>query len=92
MDWKEVLRCDDEFYMEQNSNGDSVMIDFTGLPVSEKFSRTILLKSKGYYLVENKRKGKPAIDRLKRFRQEGELSRFSKNLFDTYVFQIARTE
>ncbi|MBI3134053.1 MAG: hypothetical protein HYZ14_05190 [Bacteroidetes bacterium] len=78
------LSADDDLYMEHLVTGDSAHIEFQGIKTATGKSRTIILHSKGYYLSTAEFEGKPNREELVKFKQEGELSRFSKQLYDEY--------
>lgn len=71
---------DDEKYLELLNTGDSAHIQFMGLNSSGE-TRTILLKSKGYYLIKDIYAGKPNWKELMRINEPGGLSILSKDIF-----------
>lgn len=83
-DDKSNLASDDDLYMEHLMSGDSTNIVFSGITPSNSGFRTIYLHSKGYYLPQEKYEGKMNKDELVKFKNEGEMSRFSKYLYDSY--------
>ncbi len=85
----EKLQTNDDLYMEHTSTGDSTYISFKGLKSKEGMSRTLILKSKGFYKSQVKFKGKPDFAELKKFRDPGELSKYSRRLYNTYVDNFA---
>lgn len=82
-DFTKELSSVDEKYMEHLETGDSTFIQFQGLKKSPEKSRTMILHSKGYYLPQKEFAGKPEWKELKKFKETGELSRFSKELYDS---------
>lgn len=75
------LSLDDDLYMHHGVNSDSVTVTFNGLTAA-KSNRTIILHSKGYYIPLEQYEGKADKEALEKMRNEGEMSRFSKELFD----------
>lgn len=78
-----VLEQDDDLYMEHLFTGDSTRIKFEGLKTTGK-KRTIILRSKGYYISNDEYTGTPYWKGLIKLRTQGGLSRLSKELYLEY--------
>ena len=79
-----ALAKDDDNYMHHPKKGDAAIVLFEGLNMSEQGKRTLLLRSKGYYLLMDEFEGKPNWSQLARLKKEGELSKYSKNLYSQF--------
>ena len=88
IDYTAALQSDDDIYMEHFNTGDSTNIIFTGLKSTGE-TRTIFLHSKGHYLPQDEYEGKMNKEELAKFKNEGEMSRYSKRLFERYKFNYA---
>lgn len=75
-----ILMADDDRYYTQNM-GDHAYLEYSVSPLLEGLERTLILHSKGHYQKVRNPKGNPQITRLAKFRQPGELGRFSRELF-----------
>lgn len=89
IDYIKQIGSDDDQYMELEQIEHSAYIEFVDLPVNQNMERTILLHSKGYYVPQTKIKGKFELRNLVRFRNEAELSRYSKSLHKKYFDGLA---
>ncbi|MBP6686277.1 MAG: hypothetical protein KA160_00360 [Lacibacter sp.] len=88
-DYVQALSFDDDVYMEHLGEKASTKIKFAALPVSKDLQRTIILRSKGYYTSKEEFTGKTYRKELKRFKEPGELSRFSRQLYEEVVKRTA---
>lgn len=78
--WETSLSADDDDYMV-HQEGDSVLLQFSGLPVTEGKSRTLVIHGKGYYLKHNEYKGIPQVRTLKSLNINGGLSLLSFSMY-----------
>lgn len=81
-DFRDALKADDAIYMEHLGKSGSAEIKFGPIRTEANKTRTILLHSKGYYINNGQYSGKVQRDKLAAFRRPGELSRFSKQLYE----------
>ena len=56
-------------------------ITFEGIPVNQKFQRSLFIEAEGHYIMKTAYTGKPNYKRLSKFKKPGELSRFSKEQY-----------
>lgn len=80
-DYRSALLNDDQNYMEHLNEHSSTKVVFEGLKIDASKKRTLILKSKGYYVAHKEYDGKTARKELQRFETPGELSRFSQQLY-----------
>lgn len=78
-----ALSKDDDLYMEHAVSGDSTYLKFEGLKSTGE-KRTIILRSKGYYISNEEYAGTPYWKELMKLRAPGGLSRLSQELFVEY--------
>lgn len=83
-DYTAALSMDDDYYMEHKATGDSALVVFDDLPVSDQ-KRTLFLHSKGYYLSKDAYEGKTNWTVMLALREKGGLSAFSKDLYEAYM-------
>ncbi len=81
----------DKSYMDHPLYGDSTYVEYHNLPVNENKKRTIILHSKGYYIPLAKYETKMERKELAKFKADGELSRFSQELFDIQFGEMSLT-
>jgi hypothetical protein len=81
-DFTDALSSDDSKYMDHLGKGTSTLVRFEPMTLQKGKSRTIIIHSKGYYLHKKTYEGKTHTKELEKFRNAGELSRFSKRLYD----------
>jgi len=77
------LEFDDNHYLEHINKGDSTYLKFEGLNTSNE-KRTIIMRSKGYYLSKEKYNGTPYWRELLKIKAPGGLSRFSRTLYEIH--------
>ncbi|MCF8269109.1 MAG: hypothetical protein K9I25_04000 [Crocinitomicaceae bacterium] len=81
----------DNIYMSSTPEDTVNTIRFEGIPVNQKFQRSLFIEAEGHYLMKSAYTGKPNYKRLSKFKKPGELSRFSKELYTelqkTFSFQ-----
>jgi hypothetical protein len=89
-DFTQQLSFDDDQYMTHELDKDVNTTDvvFEHLPIDASKTRTILLKSKGYYVPKSNYTGKTDRKRLQSFVNPGELSRFSRELYDNVMQEM----
>jgi len=80
IDIRSKLIADDNEYYIQPEVGDEVILNFAE-PASSDKSRTVILHSKGYYLILRDQEGKPNKKALRKFRKEGRFPEYSRELF-----------
>lgn len=82
-DFTQELSFDDNNYMQHalQEELNSTEVRYTNLPVDASLQRTLILKSKGYYVPKSEYTGKTDRKRLQSFLNPGELSRFSLELY-----------
>ncbi|TXE10310.1 hypothetical protein [Algoriphagus aquimarinus] len=85
-DFLDVLLADDEVYMKHLGMDSSTELKFEGLPVSSEMERTVFLRAKGYYISKQEYLGKVDRAKLKNFKNPGELSRFSQELYQNVFY------
>jgi hypothetical protein len=81
-DYVAELSSDDQAYMNHPTNGDSTYVEYSNLASPSDLKRTIILHSKGYYIPTTNYSGKIQRKELVKFKNDGELSRYSKRLYD----------
>jgi hypothetical protein len=64
-------------------------ITFEGIPVNQKYQRSLFIEAEGYYLMKTTYTGNPNYKRLSKFKKPGELSRFSKEKYTELQKQIS---
>lgn len=89
-DYKESLEDDDQKYMDHLEKNTSTTVIFDGLPLPKNMQRTLILKSKGYYVSQEKYTGKTQRNELMKFKKPGELSRFSQKLYTDLFKRVAQ--
>ena len=81
----------DNIYMSSTPEDSVNTIRFEGIPVNQKFQRSLFIEAEGHYLMKSAYTGKPNYKRLSKFKKPGELSRFSKEQYTelqkTFSFQ-----
>jgi|GEM_PF-1897496 len=85
----DLILHNDAAYLPLEMEDPILTIAFKGLPlvqVGEK--RTLVLKSKGFYTSTTTYTGKVQRKELQKFKNPGELSRYSKRLYDQYSHQV----
>ncbi|MFT5820924.1 MAG: hypothetical protein ACI8ZM_002172 [Crocinitomix sp.] len=90
-DFIDELSYDDESYMDHPLNGDSTYVEYHGLNVNPEKQRTLILHSKGYYIPLAKYDTKMERKELAKFKADGQLSRFSQDLFDIQFGEMTLT-
>ncbi|WP_296700700.1 hypothetical protein [Algoriphagus sp.] len=85
-DYLEVLSADDQQYMKHLGMNSSTEFTFEGLPVSSETERTVFLRAKGYYVSKQEYVGKVNRSKLKNFKNPGELSRYSQELYQNVFY------
>lgn len=85
-DFLNVLLADDGEYMKHLGMDSSTELIFEGLPVSSEMERTVFLRAKGYYISKQEYVGKVDRSKLKNFKNPGELSRFSQELYQNVFY------
>lgn len=90
-DFIDELSFDDESYMDHPLYGDSTYVEYHGLKVNAEKQRTLILHSKGYYIPLAKYDTKMERKELARFKADGELSRFSQELFEIQFGEMTLT-
>jgi len=89
-DFTQQLSFDDNDYMQhaQKEEFNSTEVYYSNLPVDTSLQRTLILKSKGYYVPKSEYTGKTDRKRLQYFVNPGELSRFSRELYDNVMQEM----
>jgi hypothetical protein len=89
-DFTQQLSFDDNDYMQHALHEDlnSTEVNYENLPVDSNLQRTLILKSKGYYVPKSEYTGKTDRKRLQSFVNPGELSRFSRDLYDNVMQEM----
>ena len=85
------LSFDDEAYMDHPLFGDSTYVEYHGLNVNSEKQRTLILHSKGYYIPLAEYDTKMERKELAKFKANGELSRFSQELFEIQFGEMTLT-
>lgn len=83
-----ALNQDDDLYLEHILTGDSTYIKFEGLKTTGE-KRTIIMRSKGYYISNDEYSGTPYWKELMKLRGQGGLSKLSKKIYREYSKQYA---
>jgi hypothetical protein len=68
----------------------STKVTFASLKTNPGLKRTLILRSKGYYISKNEYTGKIYRKELKKFRKPGELSRYSQKLYLDMMSKTAK--
>lgn len=84
VDHTEAILENDALYMSHEQDSSTTRVLFEDLTTSTELERTLIVRSKGYYHMKKEYTGKTQRKKLKNFVNPGELSRFSKELFDRY--------
>jgi len=79
MDVTVMLRYDDMKYYTQAEMYESAELTFT-VPPETSLKRSVFLHSKGYYQILSDAEGLPKINKLKKLRQPGQFTEFSRKL------------
>lgn len=89
-DFTQQLSFDDNDYMQHVFHEDlnSTEVNYENLPVDFNLQRTLILKSKGYYVPKSEYTGKTDRKRLQSFVNPGELSRFSRDLYNNVMQEM----
>ncbi|NOQ72540.1 MAG: hypothetical protein GQ574_11090 [Crocinitomix sp.] len=90
-DFIDELSFDDESYMDHPLFGDSTYVEYHGLNVNTEKQRTLILHSKGYYIPLAEYDTKMDRKELAKFKADGELSRFSQELFEIQFGEMTLT-
>jgi hypothetical protein len=88
-DFVQALTYDDDVYMEHLGVKSSTKVRFAAIPTSPDLKRTLILRSKGYYTSKEEFTGKTNRKELKKFKQPGQLSIFSRQLYQDVVKRTA---
>ena len=88
-DVKYSLLADDENYLVQETVGDYAVLKFEAPDITDK-ERSIILHSKGYYLILREQEGKFHKKELLRFKKEGRFPEFSKELYREFLNRGSR--
>ncbi|QNA44676.1 hypothetical protein [Lacibacter sediminis] len=88
-DFVQALSFDDGIYMEHLGVKSSTKVKFAALPTNTEQKRTLILRSKGYYTSKEEFAGKTNRKELKKFKDPGELSRFSRKLYQDVMNRTA---
>ncbi|MDX2415211.1 MAG: hypothetical protein QNK33_08465 [Bacteroidales bacterium] len=83
IDIRPALLADDSEYYIQPEVGDEVILSFTE-PLSNDKAKTVILHSKGYYLILRDQEGRPDRKTLREFRKKGRLPEYSIELFEEF--------
>ena len=83
VDVRPALLADDSEYYIQPEVGDEVILNFTQPKSSDK-AKTVILHSKGYYLILRDQVGKPDRKKLREFRKKGRFPEYSIELFEEF--------
>lgn len=89
-DYLQQLSYDDNSYMEHLGEKASTSVTFTNLLLNPALQRTIILRSKGYYTSKEEFTGKTYRKELKKFKNPGELSKFSQSLYNDLYERTAK--
>lgn len=89
-DYLQQLSYDDNSYMEHLGEKASTSVTFSNLLLNPALQRTIILRSKGYYTSKEEFTGKTYRKELKKFKNPGELSRFSQSLYNDLYERTAK--
>ncbi|MDH5365827.1 MAG: hypothetical protein OEW67_02515 [Cyclobacteriaceae bacterium] len=81
-DFVSALSTEDEYYMVHLEDGSSTKVKFEPIEIQEGKSSTVLIHSKGYYIMNKNYSGKVYRKELAKFIEPGELSRFSQKLYN----------
>jgi hypothetical protein len=86
------LSYDDQVYMkhEVDKQENATEVLFSNLPVVRDTKRTLILKSKGYYIPKTDYTGRTDKKRLQAFVKPAELSRFSFHLYQDVLLQMSK--
>lgn len=79
----------DNVYVASTPTDAVNIITFEGIPVNQKFQRSLFIEAEGYYLMKTTYTGNPNYKRLSKFKKPGELSRFSKEKYTDLQKQIS---
>jgi len=86
-----ILEKDDSQYLVHQQGEKPISVYFEGLKSAE--SRTLFLKSKGYYKTNHKFEGQTDWKKLMAINRTGGLSKFSKEKFDEWaVWELVLTD
>lgn len=76
-----ALGSADDNYVTQASYGDAIEIKYKATPQKQDLARSVFVKNKGYYTYIRDYKGLPDFTELKKFREPGYFTEFSKNTY-----------
>lgn len=77
----EKILNSDNIYVTSTPSDAVNTITFEGIPVNQKFQRSLFIEAEGHYIMKTAYTGKPNYKRLSKFKKPGELSRFSKEQY-----------
>jgi len=86
------LSEDDDDYMLHSAEVTSTQIEFDGINLEPRLTRTLILHSKGYYTDNAQFTGKPNWMAIRKYASPGGLSTLSKKLHSTLTEGLALTE
>ncbi len=89
-DFTQALSFDDDLYMEHMGKESSTKVTFKSLHTNPELKRTLILRSKGYYISKDEFTGKTHLKELKKFKNPGQLSRFSRDLYFDIINRTAK--
>ncbi|MDH5608117.1 MAG: hypothetical protein OEY56_01450 [Cyclobacteriaceae bacterium] len=84
-----ALQYVDHQYMEHLRKGDHTIVHFEPKGREKGLSRTLILHSNGYYRSNLHYEGRPQVREILKFRQPGELSNFSRKLYEDFSNSFA---
>lgn len=90
-DFSRELDGDDDTFMNHLETGDFTEVSF-GPIESTNEARTLILRSKGYYVSDYTFPGQRRLGKLVRYRKPGELSRRSRELFEEFGNSVTVTQ
>ena len=81
-DFVSALSTEDDDYMIHPEGSSAIKVRFEPIEIQEGKKRTMLIHSKGYYIMNKSYSGKTYREELAKFTEPGELSRFSQQLYN----------
>ncbi|GGD15696.1 hypothetical protein [Flavobacterium orientale] len=92
IDVKNLLLFEDQQRLIQPNIGNEVIVTFDKESNSTSEKESVFLKNRGYYEYIRDYKGKPKVKQLKKFKQDGALSIYSKNEYLHFINNLKQKQ
>jgi len=92
IDVKDLLLFEDQKRLIQPNIGNEVIVTFDKESNTKWEKESVFLKNRGYYEYIRDYKGKPKVKQLKKFKQDGALSIYSKNEYLHFINNLKQKQ